>query len=91
MLRAVDTPKLLTFPCAYPIKVMMRADEAVRARVNEVLARHAEATAIATATERPSAQGNFRAVTYTIHARDEQHIAALFAELKNIDGVLLVL
>ena len=91
MLRAVDTPKLLTFPCAYPIKVMMRADEAVRASVDEIVVRHAEATAIATATERPSAQGNFRAVTYTIHARDEEHIAALFAELKDIDGVLLVL
>ena len=91
MLRAVDTPKLLTFPCAYPIKVMMRADEAVRASVDEVLARHAEATAITSATERPSAQGNFRAVTYTIRARDEEHIAALFADLKNVAGVFLVL
>jgi putative lipoic acid-binding regulatory protein len=87
----VDTPKLLTFPCAYPIKVMMRAEPAVRAGVDEVLARHAEAAAIAGATERPSAQRNFCSVTYTIHARDEQHIAALFADLKNIDGVLLVL
>jgi len=87
----VDTPKLLTFPCAYPIKVMMRAEPAVRASVDEVLARHAEAAAIAAATERPSAQGNFLAVTYTIHARDEQHIAALFADLKNVAGVLLVL
>jgi len=91
MLPVVDTPKLLTFPCAYPIKVMMRAEPAVRASVDAVLARHAEAAAIADATERPSAQGNFRSVTYTIHARDELHIAALFADLKNVDGVLLVL
>jgi putative lipoic acid-binding regulatory protein len=91
MLQAVDTPKLLTFPCAYPIKVMMRTDEAVRASVDEIVARHAEASAITSATERPSAQGNFRAVTYTIRARDEEHIAALFAELKNVAGVVLVL
>jgi putative lipoic acid-binding regulatory protein len=91
MLRVVDTPKLLTFPCAYPIKVMMRADEAVRAGVDDIVARHAEATAVATATERPSAQGNFRAVTYTIRAHDEEHIAALFADLKNVTGVFLVL
>ena len=91
MLPVVDPPKLLTFPCAYPIKVMMRAEDGLRARVDEILARHAEAAAVTGATERPSAQGNFRAVTYTIHARDEQHIAALFAELKDIDGVLLVL
>ncbi len=91
MLPVVDAPKLLTFPCAYPIKVMMRADAAVRAAVDDVLARHAEANAVATATERPSAQGNFSAVTYTIRARDEAHIAALFADLKNVTGVFLVL
>ena len=91
MLRAVDTPKLLTFPCAYPIKVMMRAEVSVRAAVDEVMARHAEAEAITSATERPSAQGNFRAVTYTIHARDEEHIAALFSDLKNVIGVFMVL
>ncbi len=91
MLRVVDTPKLLTFPCAYPIKVMMRADETVRASVDDVMARHAEAAAITTATERPSAQGNFQAVTYTIHARDEAHIAALFSDLKAVSGVFLVL
>jgi uncharacterized protein len=91
MLRVVDTPKLLTFPCAYPIKVLMRTDEAVRAGVDEILARHAEAAAITSATERPSAQGNFRAVTYTINARDEEHIEALFADLKSAVGVLLVL
>lgn len=91
MLPGVDTPALLTFPCPYPIKVMMRAEAGVRARVDEVLTRHAEPAAIAAATERPSAQGNFRSVTYTIHARDAQHVAALFADLKDVDGVLLVL
>jgi putative lipoic acid-binding regulatory protein len=87
----VDPPRLLTFPCAYPIKVMMRAEPAVRTQVDAVFARHADATAVASATERPSAQGNFRAVTYTIAARDEQQIASLFADLKGIAGVLLVL
>ncbi len=91
MLPVVDAPKLLTFPCAYPIKVMMRADADVRTAVDGILARHAEASAVTSATERPSAQGNFCAVTYTIRARDEAHIAALFADLKNVSGVFLVL
>lgn len=88
--RVADT-NLLSFPCDYPIKVMLRSGEELRERVDAVLARHADASVIATATERPSAQGNFVGVTYTIRARDADHIAALFADLKEVPGVLMVL
>lgn len=84
-------PETLTFPCAYPIKVVMRADAQLRAAVDAVFERHADATVVAAATARPSAQGNFSGVTYTIQARDAQHIAALFADLKELPGVLMVL
>lgn len=87
----MSTPELLTFPCDYPIKVMLRASAELRADVDAVMVRHAGAEVAASATERPSAQGNFSAVTYTIRARDPEHIAALFADLKDIPGVLLVL
>lgn len=83
--------QLLSFPCDYPIKVMLRAGEELRERVDAVIASHADATVIASATERPSKQGNFIGVTYTIRARDPAHIAALFADLKDIPGVLMVL
>ena len=87
----MTTPETLTFPCAYPIKVVMRAGAQLRAAVDAVFVRHADATVVAAATVRPSAQGNFSGVTYTIQARDAQHIAALFADLKEIPGVLMVL
>lgn len=83
--------KLLTFPCDYPIKVMLRAGEELREHVDAVVASHADASVIGAATERPSAQGNFVGVTYTIRARDAEHIAALFADLKKVAGVLMVL
>jgi uncharacterized protein len=91
MLLAMSSLELLTFPCAYPIKVMMRASAEPRAHVDAVIGRHAGAAVAAAATERSSAQGNFRGVTYTIQARDSQHIAAIFADLKDIPGVLMVL
>ena len=87
----MTTPEPLTFPCAYPIKVMMRADAELRASVDAIVGRHADAGVVAAATLRQSAQGNFSGVTYTIQARDAQHIAALFADLKDIPGVLMVL
>jgi hypothetical protein len=87
----MSTPETLTFPCAYPIKVVMRADAQLRASVDAIFVRHADAAVVAAATTRQSAQGNFSGVTYTIQARDAQHIAALFAELREIPGVLMVL
>jgi len=84
-------PELLTFPCDYPIKVMLRAGDELRVHVDAIMARHSDATVIESATTRPSAQGNYSAVTYTIRARDAPQIAALFADLKDIPGVLLVL
>jgi putative lipoic acid-binding regulatory protein len=91
MLPAMGNPELLTFPCDYPIKVMLRAGDELRTHVDAVMARHADAAVIESASTRPSAQGNFSAVTYTIRARDAAQIAALFADLKDIPGVLLVL
>ena len=91
MLTAMTSPEMLTFPCAYPIKVMMRAGAEPRAHVDAVFSRHAGADVAASATERYSAQRNFLAVTYTIQAVDAQHIASLFADVKNIPGVMMVL
>jgi|WetSurMetagenome_2_1015567.scaffolds.fasta_scaffold338853_2 uncharacterized protein len=91
MLPGMSAPETLTFPCAYPIKVVMRADAQLRAAVDAVFVRHADAAVAAAATTRQSAQGNFTSVTYTIQARDEPHIAALFADLREMAGVLMVL
>jgi putative lipoic acid-binding regulatory protein len=91
MLPRMTSPELLSFPCDYPIKVMLRAGDELRAQVDAVMARHSSPAVIDSATTRPSAQGNFSAVTYTIRARDADHIAALFADLKDIPGVLMVL
>jgi len=86
----MDAPKL-QFPCEYPIKVMIRSAEDVRLHVDAVMDRHGGPGTGERASVRPSAQGNFAGITYTIQARDEAHIAALFAELKSVPGVLMVL
>ena len=87
----MDSPKLLKFPCDYPIKVMIRTEAEVRAAVDAAFATHAGAAVVAKAVARASAQGNFTSVTYLLHARDEAHVAELFADLKLIPGVLMVL
>jgi putative lipoic acid-binding regulatory protein len=88
---STETPERVTFPCAYPIKVMVRADPGVRGRVDAIFERHAGPVDSASVSERSSAQNRFMGITYVIHAQSEAQIAALFAALKECPEVLLVL
>ena len=87
----MNEPRLLQFPCRYPIKVMVRAGESIRSQIDAIVTRHAGTLAPDDITERPSAQRNYAGITYHITARDEAQIAALFAELKALPGVIMVL
>ena len=87
----MDAPQKIEFPCDYPIKVMVRAQAEVRAAVTAVIERHAGTGATERVSERLSAEGRFAGLTYTIRATGPEHIAALFLDLRNIPGVMLVL
>ena len=89
-MEAPPTPRL-RFPCAYPVKVMVRAEAGVRSHVDAIIARHAGPLDLSAVTERASAERRFLGITYVIEARDEQQIAELFAALKRCPQVLLVL
>ncbi|HEY6451058.1 MAG TPA: DUF493 domain-containing protein [Steroidobacteraceae bacterium] len=86
-----DVPSQLSFPCPYPIKVMVRADPGVRHRVDAIVERHAGPVDLSAVTERSSAQNRFLGITYVIIATSESQIAALFEALKLCPQVLLVL
>ncbi|MCC7462187.1 MAG: DUF493 domain-containing protein [Gammaproteobacteria bacterium] len=87
----IDAPQKLEFPCDYPIKVMVQAQAEVRAAVTAVIERHAGGPAAQSVSERLSAGGRFAGLTYTIRATGPEHIAALFLDLRDIRGVMLVL
>jgi uncharacterized protein len=86
-----EPPERLTFPCDYPIKVMVRAEDGVRSQIDAIIERHAAPLDRASVVERPSAQRNFLGLTYVIHASSAEQIAQLFAALKLCEHVLLVL
>lgn len=83
--------KLLQFPCRYPIKVMIRASPNLREQLDAIVIRHAAALDAGDISERASRHQNYSAVTYLIEARDEAQIAALFAELRDTPGVVMIL
>jgi putative lipoic acid-binding regulatory protein len=86
-----DPPERLSFPCDYPIKVMVRAQNGVRSQVDAIVERHAAPLDRSTVVERPSSQKNFMGITYVIRANGPEQIAQLFADLKLCPHVLLVL
>ena len=86
-----DPPERLSFPCDYPIKVMVRATDGVRAQLDEIFERHAAPLDLSAVVERPSAQKNFLGITYVIRASSADQIAQLFAALKLCPDVLLVI
>lgn len=81
----------LSFPCDYPIKVMVRAHPGVREHIDAVVARHAGPLDLAAVSERASAQRRFLGITYVIRAVSPAQIGALFAALKLCPEVVLVL
>jgi uncharacterized protein len=88
---ASDPPERLTFPCDYPIKVMVRAEPDVRSRIDAIVESHAGPLDLSSVTERSSAQNRFLGITYVFQATSEAQIAALFEALKGCPQVLLVL
>lgn len=86
-----NTPQPLSFPCDYPIKVMVRSEPDVRSHVDAVMERHAGPLDLARVTERPSKQQNFLGITYVIRAESESQLAELFTSLKQLPQVVMVL
>ena len=52
-----EPPERVSFPCDYPIKVMVRADPGVRSRVDAIVERHAGPVDLSAVTERSSEIG----------------------------------
>lgn len=82
---------LLRFPTDYPIKVVGRAGDDVRAQADAIMAAHVPDLDSSRVSERLSANGNFLCVSYVIHASSAEQVSALAAALKACKAFLLVI
>ena len=83
-------PKI-EFPCAYPVKIMGLATEVFMADVVAVCQRHAPEVGDEHVKTRPSAKGNYIAITVVIQATGLEQLQNLFADLKATPSVKMVL
>jgi hypothetical protein len=81
----------IEYPTEVPIKVMGRQSPEFRSATRAVVERHAGELAELQVTERISRDGNFLAVTYTIHARSREQLELIYGELRATGLVLYTL
>jgi putative lipoic acid-binding regulatory protein len=82
---------LQTFPTDFPIKVMGRQDSELRALTQAIIERHAGPLAESSIRTRTSADGNFLALTYLVHASSRAQLDAIYRELTACKSVLMAL
>jgi hypothetical protein len=95
MTRTMDRPdepqSLLTFPCAFPIKVMGRREDGFAQAVLEITLRHAPDFRSETLEMRTSKNGRYLSLTVTIDARSREQLDGLYSELSAHPMVMMVL
>jgi uncharacterized protein len=82
---------LQVFPSDFPIKVMGRHDSNLRALTQAIVERHAGPLAESRIRTRTSGDGNFLALTYTVHATSREQLDAIYRELTACKSVLMAL
>jgi len=82
---------LLEFPADVPIKVMGRHDSDLRTLTQSIIERHAGPQPESSVRTRTSADGNFVALTYLVHAESRAQLDTIYRELTACKAVLMAL
>lgn len=82
---------LLVFPCAFPLKILGRAEPGYAQAVFEVVRRHAPDFDGATMDLKPSRGGKYLSATCVVQARSQAQLDALYRELCDHPRVVMVL
>ncbi len=85
------TESALAFPCEFPIKVMGRTQPGFAQAMVDVVKRHAPDYDPTTLEMRPSREGKYLSLTFTIHATSREQLDALYRELCDQPMVAMVL
>lgn len=86
----MNSPKkeVFTFPCAFPLKVIVRASEGVEAEIQRWLETIVGPLEKGAVCSRPSRNGAFLAITATFTARSREQLERIYQELKQRPDVM---
>ena len=86
-----DGDELLKFPVAYPIKVVGRRSESLRANIDAIVREHVPDLDESQVTERTSNQQHFISITYNIIAQSREQVVALANALQASKEVIMLI
>lgn len=84
-------PSLIDYPCDFPIKVMGRTEPGFAQSVVEVVRRHDGSFDPASVEMRTSRRSRYLSVTCTVRATSREQLDALYRDLCDHPGVVMVL
>jgi uncharacterized protein len=91
----VDEPspdaELLKFPTLYPIKVVGRRSDTLRASIDAIVREFVPDLTPDQVSERASNQQHFIAITYTINAQSKEQVVALANALQASKDVIMLI
>ena len=79
------------FPCAFPVKVFGRNDDAFRAKARRIVHSHFEDLATDQVVENVSRNGKFVSMTFTVEAQNREGLDNLYRALSSDPQVLMAL
>lgn len=82
---------LIEYPVAFPIKVMGRTQPGFAQQMLAVVKKHAPDFDEATVGMRPSREGKYLSLTFTINATSRQQLDALYQDLSDHPMVQMAL
>jgi len=86
-----DGEELLKFPVDYPIKVVGRRSDTLRASIDAIVREHVPDLDESQVSERESNQQHFISITYTINAKSREQIVALANALQASKDVIMLI
>lgn len=91
MLKDGEKPPKIEFPCDYPIKILGDVTEDFIDTVVSVVQQYAPDMDSKNISVKESSKGKFQSVTVVIKATGKEQIENIFAKLKKIEAVKIVL
>ena len=86
-----ESPPRIEFPCLYPIKIIGRAGENFQRDAVAVVERHTGSIANDLIKIQNSRESNYLSITVTIAATGKEQLEAIFADLKKLPDIKMVL
>ncbi len=89
--KPIERESLLTFPTAFPMKIMGRREDGFAQEVSEIVQRHAQDFHPSTMEMRTSKNGRYLSLTVTINAKSREQLDGLYSELSKHPRIMMVL